>query len=46
MQFGMPTLIENRNLEENAELCSELGLDFLELNMNMPIWYLLYYSFG
>lgn len=38
MQFGMPTLIENRNLEENAELCSELGLDFLELNMNMPMY--------
>ena len=23
MQFGMPTLIENRTLEENATLCEE-----------------------
>ena len=36
MQFGMPTLIENRTLEENAALCSSLGLQFLELNMNFP----------
>ena len=36
MQFGMPTLIENRTLEENAALCRRLGLDFIELNMNFP----------
>ncbi len=36
MQFGMPTLIENRTLEENAALCRDLGLRFLELNMNFP----------
>ena len=36
MQFGMPTLIENRTLEENAALCGSLGLDFIELNMNFP----------
>ena len=36
MQFGMPTLIENRTLEENAELCRFLGLNFIELNMNFP----------
>ena len=36
MQFGMPTLIENRPLEENAALCEELGLRFIELNMNFP----------
>ena len=36
MQFGMPTLIENRTLEENAALCSTLGLRFIELNMNFP----------
>lgn len=34
--FGMPTLIENRNAEENAQLCHRLGLRFLELNMNLP----------
>ena len=36
MQFGMPTLIENRTLRENAELCARLGLQFIELNMNFP----------
>lgn len=36
MQFGMPTLIENRTLEENITLCSSLGLNFIELNMNFP----------
>ena len=36
MRFGMPTLAENRTLEENAALCSELGLSFIELNMNFP----------
>ena len=36
MSFGMPTLIETRTIEECAMLCSELGLDFIELNMNLP----------
>lgn len=36
IQFGMPTLIENRCLEENAALCAALGLRFIELNMNFP----------
>ncbi len=36
IQFGMPTLIENRSLEENIALCRELGLKFIELNMNFP----------
>lgn len=36
MQFGMPTLIENRSLEDNVTLCSKLGLQFIELNMNFP----------
>ncbi len=36
MQFGMPTLIENQTLEENAALCCSLGLQFIELNMNFP----------
>jgi len=34
--FGMPTLIETSTLEDCAKLCSELELDFIELNMNMP----------
>ena len=36
MQFGMPTLIENKTLEDNVNLCKSLGLKFLELNMNFP----------
>jgi len=36
MQYGMPTLIENDTLEKNAELCTRLGLNFIELNMNFP----------
>ena len=36
MQFGMPTLIENKSLQDNIDLCSELGLKFIELNMNFP----------
>lgn len=38
MQFGMPTLIENNSLEKNIELCRDLGFDFIELNMNMPLY--------
>ena len=36
IQFGMPTLIENRTLEDNTALCGSLGLRFVELNMNFP----------
>lgn len=36
MQFGMPMLIEIRSIEETAALCRELGLKFIELNMNLP----------
>jgi sugar phosphate isomerase/epimerase len=35
-QFGMPTLIENKTLEDNIALCKRLGLKFIELNMNFP----------
>lgn len=34
--FGMPTLIELQSLEDTMKLCRELGLDFVELNMNLP----------
>lgn len=30
LEFGMPTLIENRTLEDNIYLCKELGLSFVE----------------
>ncbi len=36
IQYGMPTLIENKALAENISLCKELGLNFIELNMNFP----------
>ena len=36
IHFGMPTLIENRTLAGNVALCGELGLRFIELNMNFP----------
>ena len=36
IQFGMPTLIENRTLQDNIDLCRELKLRFIELNMNFP----------
>lgn len=36
MNYGMPTLIEQNTLEESARLCKEIGLDFIELNMNFP----------
>lgn len=36
LQFGMPTLIELPEIEDCAKLCCELGLQFVELNMNLP----------
>ncbi|WP_197081092.1 sugar phosphate isomerase/epimerase family protein [Gordoniibacillus kamchatkensis] len=38
MKLGMPTLIEFGSLEQNVGLCRELGLHFIELNMNLPIF--------
>lgn len=32
----MPTLIETTSLEECAALCRDLGLSFIEINMNLP----------
>ena len=32
----MPTLIENRTLQDNVNLCKRLNLQFIELNMNFP----------
>lgn len=36
LKFGMPTLIETASIEECAALCRELGLQFVEMNMNLP----------
>lgn len=38
--YGMPTLIETSTLDECAKLCTESGLDFIELNMNLPTFQL------
>lgn len=36
MDFGIPMLIEMKSIKECAALCSSLGLQFVELNMNLP----------
>lgn len=36
MKLGMPALLEHDTLEETAALCRELGLEFIELNLNLP----------
>lgn len=38
MLWGMPSLVEFETLEENLSLCRGLGLDFIELNMNLPMF--------
>lgn len=37
MIWGMPMLMECDSVEENAALCRRLGLDFVELNLNLPV---------
>lgn len=36
MIFGMPTLLEMKDMEACVALCRELGLGFAEINMNLP----------
>ena len=36
MRLGMPALLEHGTLAEGAALCRELGLEFVELNLNLP----------
>ena len=36
IHWGMPTLLETNTLSECAGICKSLGLDFIELNMNLP----------
>ncbi len=38
MEFGMPVLIETETIEACTGLCEELGLGFVELNMNLPAY--------
>lgn len=36
MNYGMPTLIELPEIEDCGALCRDLGLQFIEFNMNLP----------
>jgi sugar phosphate isomerase/epimerase len=36
LRFGMPALLELPALSDCADTCAQLGLEFVELNMNMP----------
>lgn len=36
LDFGAPTLIELKSTEDTANLCAELDLKFIELNMSFP----------
>ena len=36
IQFGAPTMVEMASLEQGAKVCRDLGLSFLELNINFP----------
>ncbi|MBN2285814.1 MAG: sugar phosphate isomerase/epimerase [Tissierellales bacterium] len=35
-RIGMPALIELASFDDTVDLCRELSLDFIELNMNLP----------
>ena len=36
LKFGAPTMVEMETLEQAAQVCADLNLDFLELNINFP----------
>ena len=36
MKFGMPTLVECKDIYETIDLCSKCGLDFIEINISFP----------
>lgn len=38
VRFGMPALIELETVEQTCALCRELGLEFVELNTNFPMY--------
>lgn len=37
MKYGMPTLLEFNTINENVKFAKKHNLDFIELNMNLPI---------
>lgn len=36
IKYGAPTMVEMENLEQAVNVCADLKLDFLELNINFP----------
>ena len=38
MDFGMPVLIENKNIQDNIALCKDLGLSFIEIRLPQSHW--------
>lgn len=36
MKIGMPSLVEHTTINQSIDLCTELNLSFIELNMNLP----------
>lgn len=36
IQYGMPIFVDKKTIAGNVSLCRDLGLKFLELNMNFP----------
>lgn len=36
LKIGMPTLLEIDNLADTVDLCEKLGLNFIELHLNLP----------
>jgi len=38
MIWGMPIMVEFADMKANAELCRRLGLQFVEINMNLPMF--------
>lgn len=36
LKYGMPTLIETSGIDECAQICHALNLDFIELSMDLP----------
>lgn len=36
IKYGMPQLLDIQEIESNIQLCEKLGLNFIELNTNLP----------
>ena len=41
LKFGAPTMVEMENLEQAVQVCKDLKLSFLELNINFPQYLLM-----